>query len=76
MRAGLKKNKKQKKSENWVKVLGFSCHKNNSISKQWEEVMNIKLNYVSMQNGTMFYLLDLVDHSWTMGKPRQGRVKG
>ncbi len=29
--------------------------------------MNIKLNYVSMQNGTTFYLLDLVDHSWTMG---------
>jgi hypothetical protein len=29
--------------------------------------MNIKLNYVSMQNGTTFYLFDLVDHSWTMG---------
>jgi hypothetical protein len=27
--------------------------------------MTIKLNYVSMQNGTTFYLLDLVDHSWT-----------
>ncbi len=29
--------------------------------------MIIKLNYVSMHNETMFYLLDLVDHSWTMG---------
>jgi len=29
--------------------------------------MNIKFNYVSMHNGTTFYLLDLVDHSWTMG---------
>jgi hypothetical protein len=29
--------------------------------------MNIQLNYVSMQSGTMFSLLDLVDHSWTMG---------
>jgi hypothetical protein len=29
--------------------------------------MNIILNYVSMQNGTTFYLLDLVDHLWTMG---------
>jgi hypothetical protein len=28
--------------------------------------MNIKFNYVFMQNETMFYLLDLVDHSWTM----------
>jgi hypothetical protein len=26
--------------------------------------MNIKLNYISMQNATT--LLDLVDHSWTM----------
>jgi hypothetical protein len=26
--------------------------------------MNIKLNYVSMQNETT---LDFVDHSWTMG---------
>ncbi len=32
-----------------------------------KKVINIKLNYVSMQNGTTFYLLDLVDHSWTMG---------
>ncbi len=32
-----------------------------------KEVMNIKLNYVSMQNGIRFYVLDLVDHSWTMG---------
>jgi hypothetical protein len=29
--------------------------------------MNIKLNYVSMQNGVKFYFLDLVDQSWTMG---------
>jgi len=29
--------------------------------------MSIKLNYGSMQNGITFYLLDLVDHSWTMG---------
>jgi hypothetical protein len=29
--------------------------------------MSIKVNYVSMQNGTTFYLLDLVDNSWTMG---------
>jgi hypothetical protein len=29
--------------------------------------MNIKFNYVSLQNGTMIYILDFVDHSWTMG---------
>jgi hypothetical protein len=29
--------------------------------------MNIKLNHVFMQNGTKFYLLDLVNHSWSMG---------
>jgi hypothetical protein len=29
--------------------------------------MNIKLNYVYMLNGVMFYLLDIFDHSWTMG---------
>ncbi len=29
--------------------------------------MSIKLNYVYMWNGTCFYLLGLVDHSWTMG---------
>jgi hypothetical protein len=29
--------------------------------------MSIKLNYVSMHKGKTFYLLDLVDHSWTMG---------
>jgi type IV secretory pathway TrbD component len=28
--------------------------------------MTIELNYVSMQNGTMFYLLDLVD-LWIIG---------
>jgi hypothetical protein len=27
-----------------------------------------------MQNGTMFYLLDLVDHSWTMGLKFGGTV--
>jgi hypothetical protein len=36
--------------------------------------MNIKFNYVSMQNGTTFYLLDLVDHSWTMGLNFGGMV--
>jgi hypothetical protein len=36
--------------------------------------MNIKLNYVSMQSGTMFSLLDLVDHSWTMGLNFGGMV--
>jgi hypothetical protein len=30
-----------------------------------KEVMSINLNYVSMQNETTFYLLDLVDYSWT-----------
>jgi hypothetical protein len=34
--------------------------------------MNIKLNYISMQNATT--LLDLVDHSWTMGSNFGGRV--
>jgi hypothetical protein len=29
--------------------------------------MSIKLNYAYMHNGTKFYLLDFVDHSWTMG---------
>jgi hypothetical protein len=29
--------------------------------------MTIKFNYVSLQNGTTIYLLDLVNHSWTMG---------
>jgi len=28
-----------------------------------KEVMSIKYNYASIQNGTTFYLLDLVDHS-------------
>jgi hypothetical protein len=28
--------------------------------------MSMIVNYVSMHNGTTFYLLDLVDHSWTM----------
>ncbi len=38
---------------------------NQTISSQ--EIMNIKLNYISMQNGTTFYLLDLGDYSWIMG---------
>jgi hypothetical protein len=29
--------------------------------------MSINFNYASMQNGTTFYLLDLVDHSRSMG---------
>jgi hypothetical protein len=29
--------------------------------------MSIELNYVFIQDGTTIYLLDLVDHSWTMG---------
>jgi len=36
--------------------------------------MNIKLTFVSMQNGTTFYFLDLVDHSWTMGLNFGGMV--
>jgi hypothetical protein len=36
--------------------------------------MNIKLNYVSMQNGTTFYLLNFVDHSWTMVLNFKGTV--
>jgi hypothetical protein len=36
--------------------------------------MSIKFNYVSMQNGTTFYLLDFVDHSWTMGLNFGGTV--
>ncbi len=39
-----------------------------------KEVMNISFNYASMQNGTTFYLLDLVDHSWTMGLNFEGMV--
>jgi hypothetical protein len=42
-------------------------HKKLVQANNEKEAMNIKLNYVSMQNGTTFYLLDLVDHSWTMG---------
>jgi hypothetical protein len=34
--------------------------------------MNIKLNYISMQNATT--LLDLVDHLWTMGSNFGGTV--
>jgi hypothetical protein len=34
--------------------------------------MIIKLNYISMQNGTMFYLLDLIDHLWMMGLNLRG----
>jgi hypothetical protein len=34
--------------------------------------MNIKLNYISMQNATT--LLALVDHSWTMGSNFGGTV--
>ncbi len=29
--------------------------------------MSINFNYAFMPNGTTFYLMDLVDHSWTMG---------
>jgi hypothetical protein len=36
--------------------------------------MSIKLNYVSLQNGTMFYLMDLVNRSWTMGLNFEGIV--
>jgi hypothetical protein len=36
--------------------------------------MNIKLYYLSMQNGTTFYLLDLVDYSWTMGLNFEGTM--
>jgi hypothetical protein len=39
-----------------------------------KEVMNIKLTFVFMQNGTTFYFLDLVDHSWTMGLNFGGMV--
>jgi hypothetical protein len=62
----------QKKSENWVRfsqvtVSGFSCHQKLVQASNEKEVMNIKLNYISMQNGTIFSLLDLVNHSWIMG---------
>jgi hypothetical protein len=36
--------------------------------------MKIKLNYVSMHNGTMFYLLNLVDHLWTIGLNYEGTM--
>ncbi len=36
--------------------------------------MNIKLNYVFMQNGTTFYFLDLIDHSWIVGLNFGGTV--
>jgi hypothetical protein len=29
--------------------------------------MSIEFNYVFIQDGTMIYLLYLIDHSWTMG---------
>jgi hypothetical protein len=32
-----------------------------------KKVMSIELNYVFIQDGTTIYLLDLGDHSWTMG---------
>jgi hypothetical protein len=54
-------------------VSNFSHHKKTSTSNG-KEVMNIKLNYGSMQNGITFYLLDLVDHSWTMGLNFGGTV--
>jgi hypothetical protein len=48
-------------------VLRFSHHQKLVQANNEKEVMDIKLNYVYMQNGTTFYLLSLVDHSWTMG---------
>jgi hypothetical protein len=54
-------------------VSNFSHHKKTSTSNG-KEVMNIKLNYGSMQNGITFYLLDLVDHSWTRGLNFGGTV--
>jgi len=50
----------------WVRVSEFSCQKK-LVQAIRKKMMSIKLNYVSMQNWTMFYLLDLVPYSWTMG---------
>jgi hypothetical protein len=44
---------------------GLATIKNNTSNEK--EIMSIKRNYVFIQNGTKFYLLDLVDYSWTMG---------
>jgi hypothetical protein len=59
------------KSENRVRfdllpgprVSRFSYHQKLVQTSNERQFMSIKLNYVSMQNGTTFYLLDLGDHS-------------
>jgi len=50
-----------------VKVSRFSHRQKFVQASNEKEVMSIKYNYASIQNGTTFYLLDLVDHSWTIG---------
>jgi hypothetical protein len=36
--------------------------------------MNVKINYVYLQNGTTFYLLNIFYHSWAMGLNFGGMV--
>jgi hypothetical protein len=43
-----------------VRVSGFSCHSKLVQARNEKGVMSIKLNYVSMQDETTFYKLDLV----------------
>jgi hypothetical protein len=58
----------------WVKISRLNHHQKLVQASNEKEVMNIKLNYIFMQNGTTFYFLDLVDHSWTMGLNFRGTV--
>jgi hypothetical protein len=44
-------------------VSRFGYHQKLVQASNEREVVSIKLNYVSMQNGTTFYLLDHDDHS-------------
>jgi hypothetical protein len=49
------------------RVWGFNRHPKLIQASNEKNVMSIKFNYVSMQNGITFYLLNSVDSSWTMG---------
>jgi len=49
------------------RVWGFNRHPKLIQASNEKNVMSIKFNYVSMQNGITFYSLNSVDSSWTMG---------
>jgi hypothetical protein len=49
-----------------VRVSGFSSHQK-LIQLMSKKLWASNFNYVSIQNGTTFYLLDLVDYSLTVG---------